>query len=190
MRWFFVTLCAPLLVVLAFFIWQTQDLLDAYQDLRFQLNAIGDTTHEATIVSERALDQADTILDRVDRLSGIVDRLTTAEISNRLTALDEEITKIAGQLDVFQRIINPDRAKDILNVARLAEEVAARDRFEHEIKKAVDAYDIRLQRIDARIWDFQLAVLVSLVTILVAVIGGFAYLIRRDGSKISVRSPS
>ena len=132
---------------------------------------------------------ADELKRRVAKVSEDVDRLTTDEINLRLTEVDTRLSRLSGRLDTLGKIINPKNAQDILNVARMAEEITARENFEETIRASVAVYGKRLDRIESTVASIQFWIWAGLLAIIGALFGTVTYLFKQLGKYLTPSSP-
>ena len=71
-------------------------------------------------------------------LADELDSLTTDQIVLKLDDAEERIGKLTEKLDNLQSLISPESAEDILNAAKMRDEVSARKEFENRLSTELD----------------------------------------------------
>ena len=81
------------------------------------------------------------VTDSLESLETKVNTLTTDEITSKLNAVEKRISTLSNQLDGLQKLIDPKTSAQILNVARMHEEILAREKFEKTITDKLASAD-------------------------------------------------
>jgi K+/H+ antiporter YhaU regulatory subunit KhtT len=156
-----------------------EDLGGTVERLSREIDSSISSAKRAVEVVEQVSSLTLTIEGRVSKLSQKVEQLTTEDISCRLSGLYVDLTGLKGQLDVLIKIINPENAQDILNVARMAEEIQERENFTEEVKSTILSYERKLERIEDDLGRLQYWISGGLLTIIAALFVTIAYLGRQ-----------
>ncbi len=84
-----------------------------------------------------AIESAEELQARVDIIRTAVDNLTTEQIQQRLQEVDISVATLTDQVDGLQQIISPKNASQILNVARMSQEIMARNALEERVNASL-----------------------------------------------------
>ena len=125
-----------------------------------QLSAVRDELRDV-------MNAAQSVQQRVRTLSG-------EELTERLTALSGKTDSLEKQLGALQQIISPKNASEILTVARMKDEILARETFEKRVNGSTDETRKKVDAIQN--W------LLALFSTMVAALLGFAVLLLRRTS--------
>ncbi len=119
----------------------------------------------------------------VDGLEQQVTVLGTTEMASRMSELEESWRELRA-------IINPTNAADILSVARMREEILARQQLEQHVDRSLQAIQHKLNDVEKRL----AALLYWLLGALSAIIGGLCavivYLVKRLRDPAPLRTTS
>lgn len=100
--------------------------------------------------------------------------LSGQELTERLTELSRKTDSLGKQLASLQQIISPKNASEILTVARMKDEILARESFERRLNESTDETRKKLDAMQN--W------LLGLFSTVVAALFGFAVLLLRRTS--------
>jgi len=107
---------------------------------------------------------------RLDNLTSQFDRLTGDELQRRIRDLSSRLTMLEKQLASLQQIISPSSASEILTVARMRDEILARQKFEDRVSKIVEPLSAKLDTMQQALIGMLLGVIASLVGIIWALV--------------------
>lgn len=141
------------------------------QTLDARIVEVAQTAREADVKLKETIQEAELLATRVQSLQRNVAALTTEEIASRLTKLEQSLANL-------ETIINPN-ASEILNVARMRDEVLARQGFERRITDSVGASQMKIESVSAQIVSLHYWIWGALLAIITGLFGAIAYLAKR-----------
>ncbi len=117
--------------------------------------------------------------ERVARIEKAVASLTTQEVVDRLSKLDDQINTLTKRVESLQQIISPETVSDILAIGKMKQEIHARREFENGTRERLKEFGTRIERTDYKLWNIQLWIWGTLVAVILLLPGGAVYIVRR-----------
>jgi uncharacterized protein YoxC len=125
---------------------------------------------------EQTLASAYELQNKINQISNTVKTLTTEEINSRLNDVDLKIETLSQQISGLQQIISPKNASEILNVARMSQEILDREKLEKRIDESIKSSETKLDGMEGKLNKLQYWIWGSLVTLICGLFGAVAYL--------------
>ena len=148
-----------------------------------QIDDLRGATQALSMEARGVQNEVAEIKNEVGAINDKIDRVTTKEIVEQLHAVDGRINDLSNQLASLQQIIAPSNASEILTVARMKNEIMARQDFESRFEKSIDGKlkdaDERLKRTDDKLDNIQVWIWGSLLTFVAGLIGATLFLLQR-----------
>jgi hypothetical protein len=154
-----------------------------FQQKLEQITKLQVTANELSSQASDVKGEVAGIKNQVEVINDKIDRVTTKQILDQLSAVDGRINDLSNQLASLQQIIDPSSASEILTVARMKNEIMARQDFENRVAQTIndklkDADD-RLKRTDDKLDNIQVWIWGSLLTFVAGLIGATLFLLQR-----------
>ena len=135
----------------------------------------------------------------VQNITQRVNTLTTDEITKKINKTELKLTKLSGQLEGLQAVIDPKNASQILNVARMQQEILEREKLEGSIDTKLKEFgsnqvqfqnslDAEMKAVNSRITTLESELrklLYWIMGIFVSVLAGFIAVFGYFGKKLT-----
>ncbi len=129
--------------------------------------------NESFELQVRALDK------NVMQLSSNINSLSTSTLVERTARVERILIQLDGQVRSLQQIISPKGATDVLTVARMKDEILAREEFKKQVDQKLKVVEDRMTTTDGKLDKIQYWIWGILLTVISGLITATIFLLKR-----------
>lgn len=105
--------------------------------------------------------------------------LRVSKMNTEVGDIQKKLDNVSAQLHSLQQIISPKNIDDILTVAKMKEEILARNKFQESVENKLIHYDSRITKVNDKFDMIQLSIWGTLISVIVGLFGVTVFLSKK-----------